>query len=102
MAVATLALGIGVNSALFSVVKAVLLETLPYGKPDQLVRVWVRNPEQGFDHDVTNWPRLEDWRAQQPECPGLRGLHRVATDSDRRRANPCSFTAHRSRPISFA
>jgi hypothetical protein len=35
----------------------VLIEALPCGKPNQLVRVWVRNPTQGFDHDVTNWPR---------------------------------------------
>ncbi len=62
VAVATLALGMGVNSALFSVVKAVLLEKLPYGKPEQLVRVWIRNPKQGYEHDISNWPRLEDWR----------------------------------------
>jgi putative ABC transport system permease protein len=60
--IATLALGMGVNSALFSVVKSVLLEKLPYGHPDQLARVWIRNPKQGFDHDISNWPRLEDWR----------------------------------------
>ena len=60
--IATLALGMGVNSALFSVVKPVLLENLPYGHPDQLARVWIRNPKQGFDHDISNWPRLEDWR----------------------------------------
>lgn len=59
-----LALGIGVNSALFSVVKSVLVEDLPYRKPNQLVRVWVSNPKQGFDHDVTSMPRLEDWRAR--------------------------------------
>ena len=62
VAMATLALGMGVNSALFSVVKPVLLEHLPYGHPDKLVRVWIHNPKQGFDHDISNWPRLEDWR----------------------------------------
>ena len=61
VAIATLALGMGVNAALFSVVKSVLYGTLPYGKPDQLVRVWIRNPKQGFDHDISNLPRLEDW-----------------------------------------
>ena len=64
VAVATVALGISVNSALFSVVKAVLLDSLPYGQPGRIVRVWVHNPQQGFEHDVTNWPRLEDWRAR--------------------------------------
>ena len=62
VAIATLALGMGVNAALFSVVKSVLYGALPYDKPDQLVRVWIRNPKQGFDHDISNLPRLEDWR----------------------------------------
>src|SRR5690349_5545365 len=62
VAVATLALGMGVNSALFSVVKSVILEDLPYERPNQLVRVWIRNPKQGIDRDISNWPRLEDWR----------------------------------------
>jgi putative ABC transport system permease protein len=74
VAVATLALGIGVNSAVFSVVKAVLLEDLPYGKPNQLARVWVRNPQQGFEHDVTNWPRLEDWRARSSSFQSFAGF----------------------------
>src|SRR5690349_18493495 len=52
VAIVTLALGIGVNAALFSVVKSVLFGTLPYAKPDQLVRVWIRNPKQGFEHDI--------------------------------------------------
>jgi putative ABC transport system permease protein len=62
LAIATLALGMGVSAALFSVVKSVLYGTLPYDKPDQLVRVWIRNPKQGFDQDISNLPRLEDWR----------------------------------------
>jgi len=63
-ALVTLALGIGVNSALFSVVHSVLLAGLPYGHASQLTRVWVSNPKQGFDHDVTSYPRFEDWKAR--------------------------------------
>src|SRR6185369_8548596 len=70
VAIATLALGIGVNAALFSVVKSVLFGSLPYARPDQLARVWIRNPKQGFDRDVSNWPRLEDWR----RAPCLQGV----------------------------
>jgi putative ABC transport system permease protein len=72
VALATLAWGIGVNSALFSVVKPVLLDSLPYRRPEQLVRVWVRNPTQGFDHDVTSWPRFQDWKARS------KGIHDFA------------------------
>ena len=62
VAIATLALGVGVNAALFSVVHSVLFGTLPYARPGQLVRIWIRNPKQGFDRDISNLPRLEDWR----------------------------------------
>ncbi len=73
VAIATLALGMGVNAALFSVVKSVLLGTLPYSKPDQLVRVWIRNPKQGFERDISNLPRLEDWR-RAPCFQGVAGF----------------------------
>ncbi len=43
--IATLAIGIGVNSAIFSVVNGVLFAPLPYAKPDQLITIWTSHPQ---------------------------------------------------------
>jgi putative ABC transport system permease protein len=61
--VATLALGIGMNTAVFSVINAVLLRPLPYENADRLI--WLANYDQRFKHD--NWVARTDyliWRDQ--------------------------------------
>src|SRR5262245_38116304 len=49
-----LALGIGVTTAIFSLVHGVLLRPLPYPQSHELQRIWLNNPAQGIEKDVTS------------------------------------------------
>ncbi len=60
VAVLTLALGIGANTAIFSVVDGVLLAPLPYDQPDRLVAIWESNPR--YSHVWISYPNFLDWR----------------------------------------
>ncbi|HYY56701.1 MAG TPA: ABC transporter permease, partial [Pyrinomonadaceae bacterium] len=64
IAVFTLALGIGANTAIFSVVNAVLLRPLPYADPDRLVQVWEYRPRQGLNRQNVSSAEFAAWHDQ--------------------------------------
>ncbi|MGH9766188.1 MAG: ABC transporter permease, partial [Blastocatellia bacterium] len=60
----TLGLGIGANTAIFSVVNAVMLRQLPFKNADRLVRLRESNPERGWPSFSVSYPNFLDWRAR--------------------------------------
>src|SRR5215210_1383898 len=61
IAVIAIALGIGATTAIFSVVNAVLLRSLPYSDPDRLVVVWEKNRIRNNDRNVVSPANYFDW-----------------------------------------
>jgi predicted permease len=68
----TLALGIGANTAIFTVVDAALLRALPYEQPDRLVHLWESSPA-GTDRSEASYPDFQDWERGQTVFEGLAG-----------------------------
>jgi putative ABC transport system permease protein len=62
VAILTLALGIGANTAIFSVINGVLLSPLPYNDPDRIVLVLESNPTRGFPQFSVSPPNYMDWK----------------------------------------
>lgn len=70
IAILTLALGIGANSAIFSVIETVLLKPLPFTNPQQLVAVWSRVKGES-DRETNSFPDYADIREQSRTIDGL-------------------------------
>jgi len=69
--VLTLALGIGANAAIFSVIDGILLRPLPYNDADRLVMVWENNLRRSYPQNVVSPPNFLDWQAQNHVFSGM-------------------------------
>lgn len=81
-AVLTLALGIGANTAIFSVINTVLLKPLPYRDPDRIVMLWTDNPSMklGFPELPPTPPDLLEWREQAKSFEQIAGFRPRTAD----------------------
>jgi putative ABC transport system permease protein len=73
-ALLTIALGVGASTSVFSVVRGVVLRPLPFADPDGLVMVWLNNPPQNIDEDVTSFPAFSAWREQSTTLSHVVGV----------------------------
>src|SRR6201984_522672 len=74
IAILTLALGVGANTAIFSVVYAVLLKPLPYANPSQLFTAFQANKQQGIAETGCSYLNYEEWRTQNHVFSELGGV----------------------------
>ena len=73
--VLTLALGIGANGAIFSVVDAVLLKPLPFARPDRLVHLWEVFQSKVDNRSEASYPDYLDWRTRNRAFSDMAGYH---------------------------
>jgi putative ABC transport system permease protein len=78
VAIITLALGIGVNTAIFSVVNTVLIQPLPYKDPERLVMVWEDDTKGGYPRDTPTAANYIDWRDQNQVFEGMSAIDELS------------------------
>jgi putative ABC transport system permease protein len=78
-AAATLALAIGINTAMFSVLNAVLLRPLPYRSPEQLAMLWIEDPTQNLREGRSALWDVEQWQRQSQSFADMATFDSVST-----------------------
>ncbi|HEU5451898.1 MAG TPA: ABC transporter permease [Terriglobales bacterium] len=94
VAVLTLALGIGANSAIFTVMNAVLLRPLPYGNHGRLMMLWGDNHATGSHRDYASMPTFEALRARSQTLAGVAAVSPQWTVILKDQAEPQRVTAY--------
>jgi len=74
VAILTLALGIGANTALFSVIDSVLLRSLPYQDPAGLVTIWEKTSQFANAHNTVSPPDFLDWSSRNDAFSGMAAI----------------------------
>ncbi|MBI1763162.1 MAG: ABC transporter permease [Acidobacteria bacterium] len=92
---ATIALGIGANTAVFTVVNATLANGLPYRDPEQLVHLWERTPQKDFSRREASYPDFLDWRQNQALAgvAAYAGCQMILQGGAAQEAIPCARTS---------
>jgi putative ABC transport system permease protein len=98
VAVLTLALGIGANTAIFSIVNAVILSPLPFKEPDRIMYLQASNQQRNLEQFGVTPPDFLDWRAQSKSFSEMAAyestIFRHTADSGAERLNGYSVTAN--------
>jgi putative ABC transport system permease protein len=79
VAVLTMALSIGANTAMFSVIESVLLRPLPYRDPSRIVMLWSAVPSKAIERNWTSYPDIQDWRRESRSFTQIAAMLRVDT-----------------------
>jgi predicted permease len=77
VAILTIGLSIGLNTAMFSVIESVLLRPLPYHDPSSIVMLWSTVPSKDIQRNWTSYPDIQDWKRESHSFTEIAAMLRV-------------------------